>query len=268
MITHRHNPAYRLTHPLFLPLPLAAFFWFFRIRILRFYKGGYKVQTRGKERRFATLFLLVLLATLLLGGRGALAATKKNTLVKVKATAAEKAEGYTERYKYYDAKGKALKKDWATVKIDGKKEKMYFGKDGKAYQAPASYGFLNNVKTYKIGSATYGFDQKGRMVKGYVATAGFGSMAKFYFFKSNGKYNAATTKTYRKAIQTGLTKNINKLSKILGKAPSVKEVEVCLGADWTGELWTYSDLLQVQVKKNVNTGVKMIIAVSAAQEGL
>lgn len=225
----------------------------------------------GEKRFWRSLrlgaFLLLGVLILALGGNPVQAA-KKNTLVKVKATAAEKAQGYTERYKYYNAKGKVTKKAWVTVKVEGKKAKMYFGSDGKAYQAPKVMTFLDNVKTYKIGSATYGFDTKGRMVTGYAASAGFGSKAQFYFFNSKGKLKSSASKSFQSAISKGMTKNCNALLKLLGNPPSKKDVEICLGNDWEGELWTYSDLLQIQVKRHVTKGTRMVIVVSAAQEGL
>lgn len=211
--------------------------------------------------------LVLLGLCLVFGGGREVQAAKKNTLVTVKATSKEKKQGYTVRYKYYDAKGKKVKNAWVTLKVNGAKVRMYFGSDGKAYQAPTSAGFLNNVKTYKIGSATYGFDILGRAAKGYVANANIVG-TKYYYFTSAGKYKSSKTKAFRAAIQSGITKNTDALLTLLKAPKEKKDVVICLGDEWEGELWTYSDLLQIQIKRNVGDGTTMIMAASAAMEGL
>ena len=65
---------------------------------------------------------------------------------------------------YFYKKGKPLKNKWKTIKVDGKKYRFYFGKNGAAYRAGSLYLNAYNVKVYKIGGKKYGFDSNSHRV--------------------------------------------------------------------------------------------------------
>ena len=45
---------------------------------------------------------------------------------------------FTDKYYYYNAKGKKVKNKWVTVKVKGKKQKYYFNKKGAALTGTAA----------------------------------------------------------------------------------------------------------------------------------
>lgn len=103
---------------------------------------------------------------------------------------------------YYYKQGKKLKNTWRTVptKVGTKKYnyRYYFGKTGAAYAASPTYNkFTYNVVIKTIGGKKYGFDTKGRMVKGYYVN---GTTYKFYAFNTKtGVYDPKRTAALQKA---------------------------------------------------------------------
>ncbi len=125
------------------------------------------------------------------------ASSKKNGLVKEKG-----------KYYYYQ-KGKKVTNKWKTITTKGKKYTYYFGKNGAAYAGTVKDGIaIPAVK--KVGRATYGFDKKGRRLKGIQVIK-----EKFYVFSSNGKLNEGKSKKLRQA--TLYNKDAAKLIKLLKK---------------------------------------------------
>ncbi len=95
-----------------------------------------------------------------------------------------------EKYYYYEnGKRVKLKSKWVTV--SGRK--YYFGKEGYAFAAPKEEGVTYNIITKRIGSKTYGFDSKARMVKSGLYYKLDGTC---YYFNSKGEYSQKETKKY------------------------------------------------------------------------
>ena len=189
------------------------------------------------------------------------AATRQG-LTRIGSTPAEKRSGYSNRYVYY-RNGKRVKKEWVTVG----RNRYYFGPNGKALQAPEVAGFMGNIIVTKIGNNYYGFDTFARMVVGYKCTASLKNPRCFYF-NADGTYNKGKTKEFRKAISKGTRYDIVALTRVVGTTKDVRQIDVCLGENVSGELWTYNKCFQVQVKINDTTGVKQILQVSAAQANI
>ena len=200
------------------------------------------------------LFLLAVILMAAAGfGPGAAvvrAATHTNELVTIKPTAAEKREGYKKRYVYYGSNGKKVKNQWVTVNNN----RMYFGSDKKAYQAPWVVGYKTNIVNKKIKKVAYCFDTYGRMVTGPVATARIPSKTKYYYFDNNGVYDKDVTRQLRAAIKAGLKGDMTQLQDLLDSPKSTKRgYEVCVNYPGTtepassAEIWMYSWKFQVQV---------------------
>lgn len=211
---------------------------------------------------------LILLAVILAAAAGfapgavtVRAATYTNQLRAIKPTAAEKREGYKKRYVYYGADGKKVKNKWVTVNDN----KMYFGSDRKAYQAPTVSGYKTNIVYKRIKKVVYCFDIYGRMVTGPVATAGVPSKTKYYYFDSTGVYDKDVTKQLRTSIRNGLKGDMTLLQDLLGSPKSTKRgLDVCVNFPGTtepassAEVWLYSWKFQVQVGV-MDDGRKFII---------
>lgn len=125
----------------------------------------------------------------------------------------------TEGQYFFYEKGKKVKNDWRTTDSG---YKYYFDKHGTAYAAENMFGTKHNIVVKKINKKYYGFDNKGRMVKGlYVSDAG-----KFYYFNTKtGVYSSATSKKYRTA--SGYMKNAAALRKLLGKPVKTRTSDSC-----------------------------------------
>lgn len=121
------------------------------------------------------------------------------------------------KYYYQDADGTLVKKAWRTVKKTG--AKYYFGSDGAAYAAEKFDDSNYNIVVKKIGSRKYGFDNKGRMVKGlWVDMRG----NCYYFSPKTGALATATTAKYQKAAKEGV--NPATLRKMLDKLEKPKKI--------------------------------------------
>ncbi|MDD7219151.1 MAG: hypothetical protein PUI16_04060 [Clostridia bacterium] len=118
----------------------------------------------------------------------------------------------TEKGKLYCYEnGKKVCNDWRTVG----KYRYYFTKDGCAYKADSSMS-SHNVVVKKIDKKYYGFDVKGRMVKGARIAINSSYIPTFYYFsKKTGAYDKTTTAKYRKAAKP--YQNAAELKKLLGK---------------------------------------------------
>ncbi|MDD7218459.1 MAG: hypothetical protein PUI16_00440 [Clostridia bacterium] len=129
------------------------------------------------------------------------------------------------KYYYYE-KGKKVKNTWKTIKTreNGKTVsfRYYFGKDGAAYAAGASFGKYN-VIVKKIKGVYYGFDTKGRLVKGIYVN---GDNLKFYAFTKKGVYDSKKSSALRKAAQYGADGAA--LRKLLGKPLKEKTSDSCM----------------------------------------
>lgn len=122
--------------------------------------------------------------------------TEKDGLVK---TGVE--DDYVKAYDYsWYQNGKKLVNAWKSVKQGGKKYKFYFGKNGIAIRAKATYDKSYNVKVVKIGRKKYGFDADSHLVaKGIYVD----SKSMIWVFKKNGVYDQSSTQKLRKAFQKG-----------------------------------------------------------------
>ena len=133
---------------------------------------------------------------------------------------------------YFYKKGKKLKNKWKTCKIDGKKQKLYFGKKGAAYRAGSLYENAYNVKIFKIKNKKYGFDNNGFLVKKGVYVNG---SFKILAFKKKGVYDEKKTKKLRSKLKIGKIskKMYDKVTSVLGKPLSVSRSDSC--TPWNDE---------------------------------
>ena len=154
-----------------------------------------------KRRRF----LIVLLVCLLCAGMAAAvpvsaaAKTYKNKLVKVKIKGSSPKDY---NYYFYKKNGKKLKKAWKTIKVKGKKQKFYFGKNGKAYKAKKVKSFKYNVAVKKIKSVKYGFGTDAYLLKGLYVGPGFNNSGKIYYFSQKGVLDQDVSSEIKAAAKT------------------------------------------------------------------
>ena len=199
----------------------------------------------------AVLFAMLLqLAVLGLAAPASVQAGTKEGLVK---------EGST--YFFY-SKGKKVKNKWMSLVIDGQKQKLYFGKNGKANRAGSLYENAYNVKLFKIGKKQYGFDMNSFLVKGGVYVNG---SFKIMAFKKNGVYDEKKTKKIQKKLKTGVIKknsgNYNLVKRVLGKPISESRSDSC--SPWN-EKNVFEDVVlnygyfEVQLIYNVDTNQDML----------
>lgn len=119
----------------------------------------------------------------------------------VQAAAVKSGLKYENGKYYYYQNGSKIKSKWKTVTTkDSKGKKVsyryYFGKDGAAYAGKKRSGVTYCFTVKKIGTKSYGFDYKGRMLKGIYVS----NQEKFYVFDSKtGVYNAAQSSKLNKA---------------------------------------------------------------------
>lgn len=134
----------------------------------------------------------------------------------VQAAAVKSGLKYENGKYYYYEKGSKVKSGWRTVTTkDSKGKKVsnryYFGKDGAAYAGKKRSGVAYCFTVKKIGTKSYGFDYKGRMLKGIYVSA----QEKFYVFDSKtGVYNAAqSSKLNKAAVYNKSSKTLRSLLK-------------------------------------------------------
>lgn len=149
------------------------------------------------------------------------AAEQKKGLVKVK-----------KKYYYY-SKGKKVKNRWVTVKVNGKKQRYYFGKNGAAY---------TGVK--KIKKKTYYFNKKGQMQKNCwyrsgkkkqyyfnskgTALTGICPVGKsLYWFESDGRLNQEKTKLLAQHTVAGA--DMESLKALIGEPEKAEYMASCMG---------------------------------------
>lgn len=127
---------------------------------------------------------------------------------------------------YYYKNGKKAQNTWKTIKIkeNGKtvSYRYYFGKNGAAYAAGKSTGKYN-VVVKKIKGVQYGFDTRGRLVKGVYVNGG---NLRFYAFTKKGVYDAKKTSALRKAAQNGA--DASALRALLGKPIKETTMDSCM----------------------------------------
>lgn len=147
---------------------------------------------------------------------------------------------------YYYKNGKKVKNKWVTIKSGKTKYKYYFGKNGAAYMGKKEYG-VSVPAVKKIGKYYYGFDTRGRMIKGTYYING-----KFYTFSSStGKMSSTNTKKLRSASKYRANyATLKKLLSKLGVKPKKTEYfgYSCYG-DGEDGLVTYKNF-KVSVFKN------------------
>ncbi len=171
------------------------------------------------------------------------------------AKAAAKEGLKTEKGKiYFYVKGKKIKNKWKTVGED----KYYFDKTGAAITGKKS-GSIVIPKVYKISGKSYGFDNKGRMVKGlYVIND------EFYLFSSrDGAYKSSTTKQLRAAAKTGqkTTTLLALLKKLVGDPLSREDYpDSCYGDGKDSVLYYSGFMVQLFTDKK---GKTTIVSVNA-----
>lgn len=152
---------------------------------------------KRKIRNAPKRVLLLLLCAMLLQS----AAPAGPAVLHAQAAAVKKGLKKEGKYCYYYAKGQRVKNAWKTVKG----RKYYFGRNGRAYAAPnmKSQDYTKNIIVKKIGKYSYGFDNKGRMVKsGY-----YNDPQKYdkngntmtYYFNKKGRLQTKQSKAIRKA---------------------------------------------------------------------
>lgn len=159
------------------------------------------------------------------------------------------------KYYYYE-NGKKVNKvnKWVT---DSNGQKYYFGSKGYAFAAPKEDDVKYNVIIKKIGSRTYGFDNRGRMVKNGLYYALNGNC---YYFNSKGVYLLNTTKKYRALAPTGypaedkksVTQARNLLNKIEKPIKEVKNGSSCIIPNGTDYRIIYKHF-EVQYAKDNKT---------------
>lgn len=183
-------------------------------------------------------------------------ASNENTLQTAAKT--KKSGLQPEKGKYYYYKnGVKVKKKWLTLKQKGKYYKYYFGANGAAYAGTRQYGTsIPAVK--KIGSANYGFDYQGHMLKGTYVING-----KFYVFASkDGKMNGKLSLKLRAASKKEQsTAPLKKLLKNIGLKPlKVLKAEGCYG-DGYDILYTYKNF-QISAYENPD-GTEILLGLIA-----
>lgn len=156
------------------------------------------------------------------------AAEEKNGLVKTK-----------KKYYFY-VKGKRVKNRWVSVKVKGKKQKYYFGKNAAAY---------TGIK--KIKKKTYYFNKKGQMQKNCwyksakkkqyyfnekgVALTGICPVGKsLYWFGADGKLNQEKTKLLAQYTAPGA--DMGSLKALLGEPVKAEYMASCMGPGEDGIL--------------------------------
>ncbi len=172
------------------------------------------------------------------------------------AKAAAKEGLKTEKGKiYFYVKGKKIKNKWKTVG----KDKYYFDKTGAAITGKKS-GSIVIPKVYKISGKSYGFDNKGRMVKGlYVIKDEF-----YMFSTKDGAYKSSTTKKLRAAAKTGqkTTTLLALLKKLVGDPLSREDYpDSCYGDGKDSVLYYSGFMVQLFTDKK---GKTTIVGVNAA----
>jgi hypothetical protein len=160
-----------------------------------------------------------------------------------KAEAAEKSGLVKSKKKYfYYKKGKKVKNKWVSVKIKGKKQKYYFGKNGAAY---------TGVK--KVKGKIYCFNAKGQMQKNtwykkayYLGNNGAAYTGirvidgMLYGFGANGKLDAEKTKLLQEYGKQGA--DAAALKAVIGDPVSADYAASCMtyeGQSGEDGIWTY-----------------------------
>ena len=168
------------------------------------------------------------------------------------------------KYYYYNSKGKKITNKWKVIKIDGKKYKYYFGKNGAAYAGKEVYG--QKVYTVKkIGKKQYGFDTDGKMLKGvYLSYDSKNFGYKFYAFDSKtGVLSTKKSVKLRKASEQGDKWSV--LKKLLGKPQKSEELEGGCYGDGTEYLYTYKNFA-VNTFKLADGSAEIVLGVSPITE--
>lgn len=174
------------------------------------------------------------------------AAAKKNVLKREKG-----------KYYYYNKNGVRVKKKWLTLKRNGKYYKYYFGANGAAYAGTRRYG-TSVPAVKKIGSAYYGFDHQGHMLKGTYVING-----RFYVFAAkNGRMNGRLSLKLRAASKKEQsTAPLKKMLKNIGLKPlKVLRAEGCYG-DGYDILYTYKNF-QISAYENPD-GTEILLGLIA-----
>lgn len=154
------------------------------------------------------------------------------------------------KYYFYQAGKKVVNRGKT---IDG--HKYYFGKDGAAYAALKAKGMSDNIVAKKVNGKVYGFDVKGRMVKGIYCTED----GKLYCFNAkNGKYKKAATKKYQKALK--YLANAATIRKYLGEPLKTTESSSCFRDGGTDLLLTYEHIC-LSLYRNDTTGEELVLGV-------
>lgn len=154
---------------------------------------------------------------------------------------------------YYYRNGVKVKKKWVTIKG----YRYYFGAGGAAYRGKKNYG-VNEYKVAKIGKYYYGFDLKGRMLRGtYVIKE------KFYVFTSkNGQMNRTTSAKLRAACKYGAdTGVLKRLLKNIGQKPVSSNTSAgCYGDGGEDVVYAYKNF-RLSAHKN-GDGTEIFFGVS------
>lgn len=140
------------------------------------------------------------------------------------------------KYYYYDEDGKKVTNDWRTAQNG---QRYYFGKTGAAYAAEVLPGYKYNIAVKKINGKYYGFDNKGRMVKGlYIKPNENGEGIPYFFSKKTGIYSSSVTAKYRKAVK--YMTNASAIRNLLGKPKKTEKSSSCMMINATDLLLIYS----------------------------
>ena len=106
---------------------------------------------------------------------------------------------------YFYRYGKPVHSRWMTLSSGNRKDRYYFGKDGRAL-----CGDDQNAMMIKIGKDGYAFDHKGRMLTGVRLIRG-----KLYWFSKKGRYDKKISARLQKMSK--YHRNAKKLTDLLKK---------------------------------------------------
>lgn len=195
------------------------------------------------KKNFRIIFCALLAAVILISGfpvQKVMAAQKEGLVY-------SKTEG-----KYYFYKnGKKVKKAWKTV--DG--NRYYFSKNGDACAAEKIPGINYNICVKKIDGKFYGFDNKGRMVKGLYCTM---ERKLHYFSTKTGVYSSSASKKYREAAI--YEKDAAAIKKLLGKPKKITKMESCYSSGGMDYILNYKKY-ELTIFHNDKTGKETVLGI-------
>ncbi len=181
----------------------------------------------------------------------------------VKAAAKEGLKSEKGKYYFYVA-GKKIKNKWRTI-VEGTTEyRYYFDKTGTAVTGRKSGGIVT-PKVYKIKGKSYGFDNKGHMVKGLYVIDG-----EFYLFGSaDGAYKPAVTKKLRAAAKEGQRSSrlVSLLKAQVGNPISREDFpDSCYGDGKDGVLYYPGFMVQLFTDRKGKTTVVCVNATAREEQ--